>query len=102
MFGIRHLTAEQKRLWSILGGMVVGGSVIKFVYFKHVSEIFKQNIKHNHEVGVKHLQEARSFAVWAQEDRESKMPELNEEQKEQLRRYLSLRARERPDIYPSS
>ena len=71
------------------------------MYFKYVENLFADQIKENNKKAVNRLNEARNYGQWAKEDREKQLPPLNEEQKEQLRRYLSLRAKKRPDLYPS-
>lgn len=40
--------------------------------------------------GLERLQEARDFAHWSKKDRESKLPKLTEEQRQQMRNYLQL------------
>ena len=39
----------------------------------------------------KHLVEARNFAAWSRQDRQSRVPDLNEEQHKQLQAFLNIR-----------
>ena len=54
--------------------------------------------------GLERLQEAREFAEWSKQDRESRLPKLTDEQREQMRSYLQIveehglaRAFDKPD-----
>jgi hypothetical protein len=38
----------------------------------------------------KHLQEAHEFAKWSKNDRESRLPKLTDEQRNQVKEYLAL------------
>src|SRR6476620_3452314 len=40
--------------------------------------------------GLERLQEARQFAAWSKNDRESRLPQLSTEQRMQMRNYLQL------------
>jgi hypothetical protein len=43
-----------------------------------------------HLKAMNHLQSAREFAHWSENDRNQRLPPLNEEQKRQLQEYLDL------------
>ena len=39
---------------------------------------------------MEHLREAKEFSEWSKKDRESRLPQLTKEQREQMRQYLKL------------
>jgi hypothetical protein len=43
-----------------------------------------------HKEATKHLQEAEEFAKWAKQDRKSRVPQLKDDQRNQLKEYLQL------------
>lgn len=40
--------------------------------------------------GLERLREAREFAEWSKKDRESRLPKLTEDQRDQMREYLKV------------
>jgi hypothetical protein len=43
-----------------------------------------------HHQGMSHLHEAHNYAEWSRQDRESRIPPLTVEQRQQMRNYLHL------------
>jgi hypothetical protein len=48
------------------------------------------NVDRKNQEGLSRLKEAKEYAEWSRNDRESKVPPLTIEQREQLRNYLSI------------
>lgn len=49
-----------------------------------------EDSKRQHVEGLERLKEAREFAEWSRKDKEARLPELTDEQREQMRQYLQL------------
>jgi hypothetical protein len=54
-----------------------------------------------HIAATEHLSKARQFAQVRAKDREERLPQLTDEQREQLHEYLRLRMEREPDVYPN-
>lgn len=44
----------------------------------------------SHKDGVERLKEAKDYSIWSRKDREKRLPELTDEQRDQMREYLKL------------
>lgn len=80
---------RQRRL-SIVAGAIVVGTIFKVSYFSYSRKLIVDDQRRMHSEGMGHLQEARQFAKWSDQDRKSRLPELTDEQREQLHAYLKL------------
>mmetsp|Transcript_37882 Transcript_37882/g.55818 ORF Transcript_37882/g.55818 Transcript_37882/m.55818 type:complete len:104 (+) Transcript_37882:169-480(+) len=96
----KALTGEQRYLWKIVGGIFLFGHGPKLAYFHYVSEVTKDALAASHLAAVKHSEETDRFAKKLSVEHSRRVPPLTTVQKEQLRRYLSLRRTHRPDLHP--
>lgn len=96
----RNLSREQKRIWKIGAGVVVLGTGFKTLYFVFSRDLIVDDRDEIHRKATAHLKEARSFAEWSHEDRESRVPKLTPEQDEELRNYLAFVAENSPVVFP--
>lgn len=86
----RRLSREQRRAWSVIAGVVVGGSLIKAAYFNLSRGLIVKDTERQQQESYAHLEEAQQFAQWSQHDRESRLPPLTPEQQAQMGQYLRL------------
>jgi hypothetical protein len=61
-----------------------------------------EGVTNTHEEATQHLKESRQFAAWASEDRRKRVPELTDQQRQQLQDYLALMASANKEVYPSN
>jgi hypothetical protein len=59
-------------------------------YFNFSRQLIVNDSDRQQRDGLERLQEARQFAEWSKNDRESRLPKLTTEQRQQMRRYLEL------------
>jgi len=76
--------------WGLICGAIVFGTVVKVGTFSFMRESFKKESERSTQKGMERLKEAREYAHQAAVEREKHMPELTEEQEEQMKRYLKL------------
>lgn len=86
----RRLSREQRRVWGLVAGAITVGTVFKVAYFNFSRKLIVGDSKRQEQKGIEHLREAREFAAWSKKDRESRLPQLTEEQREQMRQYLLI------------
>jgi len=84
-----RLPIEQRRLWMVAGA-IAAGTVVKVSYFTFSRRLLVDDHQRKEKEGLDRLAEAREFAKWSKKDRESRLPPLTEEQKEQMRNYLKI------------
>lgn len=60
------------------------------MYFHFSRGLLVENMDRTHLEARKHLLEARKYAEWSEKDRQSRLPPLTAEQREQLQAYLDL------------
>eukprot|EP00980_Cylindrotheca_fusiformis_P006569 scaffold1384_cov116-Cylindrotheca_fusiformis.AAC.47 len=88
----RRLTPRRRTLGAI-GGVIVGGSIFKVVYFKYCREILVDHADRSHLDATEHYREAKKFAEWSARDRQEKraaLPPLTKEQEKQMKAYLRM------------
>lgn len=76
------------------------GATFKFAYFQFSRGLIVDDMDARHLRAKAHLEESRSFARWAEKDRNERAPELNDVQRRQLQAYLELMAMHNPDVHP--
>jgi len=59
-------------------------------YFNFSRNLIVRDTDRQHREGVERLKEAKEFAEWSRKDRESRLPKLTAEQKDQMRNYLRI------------
>ena len=95
------LSPYKKKLWKIGFGVLITGHVGKALLFKHVADRTLENVKREHIKASRQLRSIQTFSTWMEQDTSRKLPELTDTQRSQLRKYLMLRSKKRPDAYPT-
>eukprot|EP00542_Grammatophora_oceanica_P016184 CAMPEP_0194046638 /NCGR_PEP_ID=MMETSP0009_2-20130614/22048_1 /TAXON_ID=210454 /ORGANISM="Grammatophora oceanica, Strain CCMP 410" /LENGTH=98 /DNA_ID=CAMNT_0038692009 /DNA_START=137 /DNA_END=433 /DNA_ORIENTATION=- len=87
--------------WIVIGGAFIVGTAFKTGYFYYARQLMIEDLKDIHLDATKNLREAQAFSSWSQENRQSRVPPLTDQQKQELQEYLALVAEhqfgEKPD-----
>ncbi|GKY95093.1 hypothetical protein MPSEU_000473300 [Mayamaea pseudoterrestris] len=86
----KALQPEQKRVYAAVAGAIIGGSLFKVWYFNFSRKLIVNDSDRQQREGLERLQEARQFAKWSKNDRESRLPQLTAEQRQQMKSYLEI------------
>merc|ERR1712102_16671 len=97
----RTLSPYDKKLWKIGFGVLITGHIAKAWYFVYVTDKTIKNVERKHRIASKELRNVQTFSAWMEQDSSRKLPELNDTQRMQLRQYLVLRSKKRPDSFPT-
>ena len=79
---------------------IVAAMSCKFYYFQIVQNTVTGAMDQHHQEAVAHLKKTDQRAKKFYEEHQRRVEPLNEEQREQLARFLSRRRKERPDLHP--
>lgn len=88
----RKLSPRQRTM-TMIGGVIIGGSVFKVAYFKYCRTLLVDQANKTHHDATEHYREAKQFAKWSAEDREKRraeLPPLTPEQRQQMKAYLRM------------